>query len=110
MKLSEDIKNIIYNYTDGDLNNFECINEIENLNYNKYKLLNKIFKLNEKIYNTENEENYFKLISIYMNLISKFDNPVKYNLPIYDFKNEIRCIYNNPNWIITRDFLIFDED
>ena len=110
LKLSDDIINVIYEFLEGNFIKFECINEIEKLNYNKHKLLNKIFKLNEKIYNIENEEKYFKLISKYMNLISKFYYPVKYKLPIYDFENEIRYIYNNPYWIITRDFLIFDED
>jgi len=104
--LSFDIKNIIGEYMYGNINYGEVMNDIDNLQYNKSEIVNKIFNINKKIYNypsNRDDDRLNELFYKYYDLILKIYNPLFNGLSLMDHRFEFLFIMNYP-------FEICDEE
>jgi len=105
--LNFDIKNIIGEYMYGSEEYMEIVNDIDNLEYDKSKLICKIYRMNERIHNISNNDDnvdiYFNLLDKYFDLIYKIYDPIKNNLPLMDYSFEYLNIINYP-------FVVCDEN
>ena len=102
----KDIILIIDDYIYGNVEYGEIISDIENMSYKKYEKINKIFNLNEKIYEKQkNHINHINELRLYKRLLNKFLNPLKYNMPINEYEEEIYLLINNPYYIVPLSIL-----
>lgn len=102
--LPKDIKVIISEYMDGNIDYGEVVNEVECLYDKKLTLINKLFHINKKLYNET--VNTSELFEKYINLLNMLCNPLKNGMPLFDDKYEFFRFMNYPYEIIDWGTLI----